>query len=80
MCTGTFFCSRATDRDNFYHEGLVDSDSATNFDQPLVALKPAWDKRGADLFLSQMSYTPKFYNWFVEHKANVIKVTIYNPQ
>ena len=57
--------------DDIAHEkGLVDSNSAEEFEQSLQRLKPTWDQR--ELLLTA-SGEAEFFNWFVHYQATLIK-------
>ena len=62
-----------TDHEKQYHEGLVDSQSGVAFERQLAAPKPIWAEREAEAFTSLKSHSPKFFEWFVRHKANDMK-------
>ena len=60
------FFSWTDHQEKLYHEGLVDSESGVAFEQCPAALKPIWDEREAEAFSAHKSYTPKFFEWFVQ--------------
>ncbi len=67
------------DKENVHHKGLVDSKNGVEFERGLAALKPAWDERELKAFSTHKSYTPKFFDWFVQHKANDMKECTLKP-
>ena len=62
-------------RGTAYIEGLIDSKSCSEFDSKLAALKPIWAERE----LKEDGCTPGFHDWFLQHKAEMLKCSAICP-
>lgn len=64
-----------TSKGSIHVEGLIDCKSCEEFDNKLAMLKPTWGARESSSSVS----TSNFYEWFVTHKAEVLKTTTLCP-
>ena len=58
-------------------DGLIDCKSCEEFDNKLALLKPIWDARESRS--STSSTSSSFYEWFMTHKAEILKTTALYP-
>jgi hypothetical protein len=52
-----------------YHEGLVDCNDASTFDQHLSDIKCKWDNLEMAAFSNRKSHIANFHTWFSKYKA-----------
>lgn len=64
-----------TRKGTVYVEGLIDSKSCEEFDIKLASLESVWGGRE----LGDVSCTPGFHSWFLQHKADVLKCSAIRP-